>query len=145
MEKRVILAFILSIAVVWGFQTLYRPTEPVAPVPPAESASSAAPSSPSVSPAPVPAPAAVPQTAPTTPVAAGAAEDVPVDTPLYTATFTNTGAVLKSFTLRAYSDAEGRPIELINPASGPTIGWPLAFATGDAALDELLAKSNFAV
>jgi YidC/Oxa1 family membrane protein insertase len=66
-----------------------------------------------------------------------------VDTPLYTATLSNLGGVLTSYKLKAYSDGEGKPLELINPAAGEKVGWPLALETADEALNGTLSKALF--
>jgi YidC/Oxa1 family membrane protein insertase len=149
MEKRVIIAFVLSIAVVWIFQSFFAPAPVTPPAPSAEAVEQAAVST-------APASASAIAEAPVTPegttagpapteIAAPSAQDMSVDTTLYTATLSNVGGVLKSFKLKAYSDAGGRPIELINQDSGQKLGWPLTLITGDAQTDELLSKSNFTV
>src|SRR5690349_10474249 len=115
MEKRILLAFILSIAVMFGFGLLRTPrTRPGSPSPAA------------TAPTPTPAPAEPAKTAPVTPstpagsegvtedIHADQAEDVVVDTDLYTATLNNRGAVLKSFRLKKFTDTQGKPIELID-------------------------------
>lgn len=143
MEKRVLLAFVLSIAVVWAFQGLFMPAPPVTPP--------AAPVSVPATPAP-PAPAVVPPASPQAPaspetsdIAAAGPEDATVDTTLFRAVLSNTGGVLKSFQLKAYTDAEGKAIELVSQTAAATLGWPLGIVTGDATLDATLAQANFAV
>src|SRR5206468_1581429 len=49
------------------------------------------------------------------------AEEFEVDTPLYTATFSNVGAVLKSYKLKAYADDKGHPLELIDQSAGSKV------------------------
>src|SRR5713101_5145450 len=143
MEKRVILAFVLSIAVMYAFTALYTPRRAAEPVPEAQTTAS------------VPAPAnqnptiptgAIEKTEPATPLTdqesqADKAEDLVVETPLYTATISNVGGVLKSYRLKTYSDGEGHPLELIDQASGAKVGWPLTLTTGDKALDDELSGS----
>ena len=151
MEKRVILAFVLSLAVVWAFQGLFMPTPP--PVSPTAPAQEGAPAEP-VAPAPAAATAAT-TTNPTTisaaappaasDISAPAAEDVVIDTTLYSATLSNVGGVLKSFKLKAYTDTEGKAIELVDSTSSENLGWPLATVSGDAAVDPILSKANFKV
>src|SRR6266571_635653 len=108
MEKRVILAFALSIIVMYAFSVL-RPQTPVQQ--PAANVATPAPETPKSvekSEAPVPKPL---EAAPSNEVKAEKAEDFVFNTPLYTATVSNAGGVLKSFKLKAYSDGEGRPLE----------------------------------
>lgn len=144
MEKRIILAFILSFAVLYGFRALYTPPastpEPAAVQTPAVPASTA-------SSTPAPAPLGV-QHAPEEPpspadIRSERSEDVVFDSALYTATVSNAGGVLKSYKLKAYSDAEGHPIELIDAKGGSKLGWPLTLASGDVALDDALTKANY--
>src|SRR5258706_7899902 len=115
MEKRLVIAFLLSIAVVFAFQKLFSPPPPVQD-------SATVVQSPSTSATPTAPPAEkVPAEKTETPalpairdVKAEKLEDFDFPTPLYTATISNIGGVLKSYHLRAYSDGEGRPLELIN-------------------------------
>jgi YidC/Oxa1 family membrane protein insertase len=142
MEKRVIIAFILSFAVIYGFQVLFAPP----PAPPAtDSAPSVQTPAPSTS---TPAPTASSSVAPPPPAAPGKelraekTEDFVFDTPLYTATVSNIGGALKSFRLKGYGD-EGQPQELISETIAAKVGWPLVLLTGEAALDETLAGASF--
>src|SRR5262249_27634135 len=133
--KRVILAFALSIAVMYAFSALYKPTKTtsssvtVTETPPTAPASAPTPES-DVSHTTAEEPnsslSAVPKD-----LSAEKAEDSVFSTPLYTATISNVGGVLKSYHLKAYSDGEGRPLELINDIAGTKVGWPLALVTGD--------------
>ena len=137
MERRIILAFILSFAVLYGFRALFSPPAPESR-PPASVQAPAAAANPSVESANPVEPPHPDQT-----IRAEKAEDLVVDTPLYTATVSNVGGVLKSYKLKAYSDAEGHPIELIEQNAGNKLGWPLTLITGDPTLDEALAKASF--
>lgn len=144
MEKRILLAFVLSFGVLYAFRTLYTPAEPA----PAE--------------APIVRPASqqlVPENAPVQPAPTGSsqpsiavpegeiradkAEVFVIDTVMYTATVSNVGAVLKSFTLKEYKDADGKSIELIDAAGASNVGWPLALVTGVKAVDDVLAKAIY--
>jgi YidC/Oxa1 family membrane protein insertase len=149
MEKRVILAFILSFAVLYGFQALFSP-----PAPPPGSDVPPPVQNPDV---PAPAPTSPPASntassiTPARPATPPPAEDVRAEkpeeftfeSPLYTATVSNVGGVLKSYTLKAYTGGEGKPLELINPDVAAKVGWPLQLVTGEAALDETLAGAAF--
>jgi YidC/Oxa1 family membrane protein insertase len=140
MEKRILIAFVLSFAVLYAFSWLF-PSRAPAPTsaPPAEKTETAPPSA---APAAIPAKALSP-VAPTGDIQAQSAEDVVVDTDLYTATLSNAGGVLRSFQLNKFKDKDGKPTELINQQLGPKVGWPLAIATGDAALDQQLQQAKF--
>src|SRR4030095_15821794 len=142
MEKRVILAFVLSFVVLYAFRALFVPT------PPAEAPTNVqAPAPPASHPAPAPATTnvEVPTSVPPEGIKAAKSEELSFGTPLYTATFSNVGAVLKSFKLKEYSDAEGHPLELINQEAGAKVGWPLALVSGDKTVDEALQNALFVV
>src|SRR6266850_3859916 len=152
MEKRVIFAFILSLAVLYGFRWLFTPPEPapeaaatVQPVEPPPVTPATTPEATSPKPANVAAPSSTPSSSPgpATNLRAEKAEEFVVETPLYTASISNVGGTLRSYKLKAYSDAEGKPIELIDASAGNKLGWPLVLVTGDAALDDVLSKANY--
>jgi YidC/Oxa1 family membrane protein insertase len=126
MDKRTLLAVVLSIAVLFIYQNYFAPppvprTTPeqqqtaVATPPAAQPAAPAAASGPGA-----PAPAAMPPTtlaagrmmAP--PVVPGMEKDVVVDTPLYRAVFTTRGAALKSFQLKQYRTAVENDEDLVD-------------------------------
>src|SRR5262249_3415448 len=142
-EKRILLAFLLSIVVMTGFQLLTgRKSSPGT-----QSTASTAPAS-----APA-APVEPAKSAVSTPTAAESgtnedihaeqAEDLTVETALYTATVSNHGAVLKSFKLKKFTDTKGNPVELIDATGAAKNGWPLATTTPDPKLDEVLAGANY--
>ena len=145
MEKRVILAFVLSFVVLYAFSALYM-RRPVSEGPVrSEQAPSASTANAGV--VKTETPAADSQRAfvpPTEVIRSEKAEELPFDAPLYTATFSNVGGVLKSFRLKQYSDGSGRPLELINQEAGNKQGWPLVLATADKAIDEQLREARFA-
>jgi YidC/Oxa1 family membrane protein insertase len=145
MEKRVIIAFALSILIMYAFNALYRPRpQPEAPI---VSQAPAAPT-PETNVPPSPAKAVSKETSvaeepsPTN-VKGEKAEDFTVETPLYVATLSNVGGTLRSYRLKEYSDGEGQPLELIEEVAGEKVGWPLVFVTGDKALDDELAGALY--
>src|SRR5262245_24667448 len=119
MEKRIILAFILSFAVLYAFRAFYVPSEPASPSNTAttEPANASAPEqeAPKAEELPKADPTAV---APVGDMQSDKAENIVVDTPLYSATISNVGGALKSYKLKAFTDGKGQPLELINAASG---------------------------
>src|SRR5882757_3783505 len=114
-NKRVLLAFVLSIGVMAIFRYEFPPAiEPVAP-PPAAVATPAAPA-PAVAPTPAAQNAARGATKPKEAAVAAPedlhadrAEGIVVETELYKATIYNEGAILNSFQLKAYPDSAGHP------------------------------------
>jgi len=143
-NKRVILAFVLSFAVMIAFRVLFPPP----PEPPASAnvpkASATAPPVPANATPSKPVPIAESKTRVPSDVHGDQAEAFTVETPLYTAVLSNQGGVLRSFQLKGvYSDDAGHPVELINAPSGNAVGWPLTITTGDPKLDEVLAHGNY--
>ena len=107
MEKRIILAFILSFGVLYAFRALYAPPEP-ATQPSAPSATSTPAPAPQQSSTPVATPGTSRVAEPTGELRSEKSENLVVDTPLYTATVSNVGGGLTSYKLKAYSDAAGK-------------------------------------
>ena len=144
MEKRVIIAFVLSFAVLYAFRAFFAP--PATPERQQTAGAQSTTPQPQVIPAsPSPAPPEKPgeNAVPEQNLHAEKSEELTIDTPLYTGAISNVGAVLRSFTLKDYKDGEGRPVELINQAAASKVGWSLALVTGDKTIDDELAKAMF--
>jgi len=145
-NKRVLLAFVLSFGVLIAFRWAFPPAteEPAKPAPAAEPSTAAVPAASNPQEAAVKAPGAA--DAVVQDIHADQAEETVVETSLYKATLYNEGGILKSFQLtgKNYDDA-GRPLELIDGASATSVGWPLAFATGDSKLDAQLNRALYVV
>ena len=159
MEKRILLSFALSLAVLLAFSWLSPPPAPDPNVPEVTT--------------PVQTPAELPDDAdtfPATPLTTvGEAELFPaqtesvgvappelvgeviaefvreilVETLRYEARLNNEGARLESIRLRGYDDESGEMLELVDREAGPIVGWPLAITTGDAATDEAIQTARF--
>jgi len=137
MEKRILIAFLLSFAVLYGARLLYPPAPTDKPQ--TETA---------VAPAPVQEQPAAPveATAVTGEVVQADSEKIEtVETPHYRAVISNVGGVLKSFQLTdpKYKNREGKPTELIGSYAGTQVGFPFALKTADPALDKILAQAKF--
>jgi YidC/Oxa1 family membrane protein insertase len=151
MEKRIILAFVLSFIALYAFRALFLPPAPSEPPATAPTPASATqPPTAGASSEKAPGPKAAPkheteEVAPVTESVAENVEDVTLDTSLYSAIFSNQGASLKSFRLKQYSDGSGNPLELINQEASSKVGWPLALTTGDKALDEQLQAGKYRI
>ena len=155
MEKRVLLAVILSFVVLYAFQAIYPPPKPQpakpSSAPPAPAASpSGAPSSTA---APVagsggsqgtpPVPEAPSAATPAAVVADSAERDVVVENQSVHAIFTTRGGALKSWRLKKYQDASREPLELV-PQHVPTdTPRPFTLQVPDAAASATLAKAFF--
>ena len=128
MEKNLILAIALSVAILVGYNYLFPPPKPMpvktqapvqAPVQPQQGTQGAT--------AGNPAPAALaPSPVSTLPQAAGTpAKDIKVETSLYSAVITTQGGTIKSFKLKKYKDSEGLPVEMVQPGEAT---FPLTLA-----------------
>jgi YidC/Oxa1 family membrane protein insertase len=146
MERRVLLAVLLSFVVLYGFQLLFPPPPEPKPAAPGQTAAPHT-TAPAVTQGPAGRQAeAVPgQAAPIPPTGAPAvdARDVVVENPAVRAVFTTRGAALKSWRLKKYHDAAGQPLELV--ASHAPVGAPLPFtlAADEAAVSNTLASAVF--
>jgi YidC/Oxa1 family membrane protein insertase len=124
MDKRTLLAVVLSIIVLLVYQNFFaKPPEKNLPVPAQQKEASVASQTtaqqaPPAAPEKASAPAAI-QTATTGRIAAalavtGAERDVVVETPLYRAVFTTRGAALKSFQLKQYKTKVANSEDLVD-------------------------------
>ena len=150
MEKRLIVAIVLSFLVLMGYQYFFN--KPNKPVPaPAVTPAAALPGTAGVAlekkPEPraeaKPAPAEA-KPAPDIAAVAGQAEaEVIVETSLYRAVWTNKGGVLKSWKLKLHKNGMKEELDLV-PALAAEIGrYPFSLGFDDAALAGLLNSSLF--
>src|SRR5579883_800579 len=130
METRLLLAFLLMGLVLFGTQYLYKP--PPAAKPPAKAQSSepaqakTAPDAAPVTKTPAPAvaePDAIPGQ-----IHADKEETFAIDTDYYHVEFSNKGAVVRSWVLKAYKDRNGKPLELVNPQAPGKVPAPFSLA-----------------
>lgn len=157
-EARILIAFLLSVAVMAVWSYYFRP-----PVPP-----------PAETPAPISTPAGTPSAAPGTPGAAPAAADsaqpaqvsaaptpaaIPpvqatqeqtlvVENGNYRVELSNRGAVVRSWQLLKYKDSskEKHTLDVVNAETARALGaWPLSVAVQDAALSEKLNDALYEV
>jgi YidC/Oxa1 family membrane protein insertase len=147
MERRVLIAVLMSFLVLYGYQALFppppepKPAQATSKVATAPKASGQEASNPTASVQGAPQQAeATPPSAPAVPV-----REVETDSPSVHAIFTTRGAVLESWKLKKYRDELGRPLEMIAghaPADSPL---PFTLAVDDAALSAKLAAAPFTV
>ena len=153
MEKRLVLAIVLSFLVLMGYQYFFvKPNKPVpaaevrdAPLPAAQvpgvsaAAQSLREAQPQAAAAPV-----EPVPAPDTAAVSGRAEtEIVVDTPLYRAVWSNQGAVLKSWRLKRHTNSAGEELDLV-PALAAEIGrFPFSLGLDDVELAGLLNSALF--
>jgi len=144
MDKKAILALVLSAAVLLIYQIFfYKPVPPSKPAPQEKSATAVvppkAPASPQTS---ISAPSATVAVAgqEAMPLLSGAPtekeQDVSVDTPLYSAVFTTRGGALKSFKLKNYREtlaADSKLIDLVDVKE--TMPYPLSLSFPASSID----------
>ena len=110
MEKRVLLAVVLSFLVLYGYQALFPPPKPAdtpatATSPQSSPVAPGATSTPGAAeqPAPQSAPAPIAERTPSAPVVADSTErDITFESPSVRAVFTTRGGALKSWRLKKY-------------------------------------------
>lgn len=150
MEKRLILAIVLSFLVLFGYQALFNKANKPAAKPPVPA--EAAPVSPvpgTVGQAPVETKPAVPEAKPApAPVQQGAVAapgetDVVVETSLYRAVWSNKGGVLKSWVLKKHLNSDKEPLDLVPVAAAEAGRYPFSLGLDDADLTRLLNGSLF--
>jgi YidC/Oxa1 family membrane protein insertase len=142
MEKRVLLAVVLSFIVLYGYQALFPPPMPQRPQAPAADAQPApTPSEPVETPAQ---PAEAAAAAGAEPLVADEAErDIVVENEAVRAVFSTRGAVVKSWVLKKYAGEGGAPLDLV-PARAPS-GSPRPFTLtfDDAPVTAALGRALF--
>ena len=161
MEKRVLIAVVLSFLVLYAYQTLFMPKPPARtaqsqPATGTGASGATAGSRQAAAAQPAGAPAAPSTTASPAEVQAPAgtkvdvvigdtdARDVVVDTATLLAVFTNQGATLKNWSLKRYTDKAGKPVDLV-PQHVPRNVRPFSVDTGNAAVDDQLNSALFRV
>ena len=162
MEKRILLSFALSLAVLMAFSWAFTPPPPPPEVVPETGDQVTAPDetpAPEIENLPPAATqsAGVQEASSIAETAIGAVESeglledlraerveqIVIDTTRFGVRISNEGARLESVQLRDYAGAEGEPLELIGQDAGESVGWPLAISTGDTAIDEVIETALF--
>ena len=151
-QKRLLLALLVSTAILLGWNYLF-PIKPTQPQP--EKPSSAASPQPTGTLQPTPSAAAPPRLAPTATAPPGAPHrTIVIKTPLYEGTLDSRGAVIISWILvknkennKQLSSVAGTRLELISREGleRQPREAPLQLVTGDPAVDEVLANSNYVI
>jgi len=150
MEKRIFIAVVISIALLYGwavvapklFPQLAKPPKPATPTATTTTTTTATTTT-STAPAPATKPAEVEPAVPLTPVSAAAAVQTTVDTPELTARFSNRGAELVSFQLKHYHETDGRPVELVKGRDPRRTDYPFALETTDTHVAERLNSALY--
>jgi YidC/Oxa1 family membrane protein insertase len=149
MEKRVLLAVVLSFVVLYGYQALFPPPKPAdksaaGASGQASPASRAAGTPAATQPAANNAPAPTAEQNTSVPVVADSAErDITFENPAVRAVFTTRGGALKSWRLKNYQNAAREPLELVPQTVPPGTPRPFTLAVPDAAASATLAQALF--
>jgi YidC/Oxa1 family membrane protein insertase len=126
-EIRLLIAFALMGVVLFATPYFFKLVSPPPPAKPSVAAQKTAAAPVSQPATPAPSETNEPQTtASDEQVAAQKEERFVVETDLYRVVFSNRGAVVKQWTLKKYTDDNGKPLELVNPVAEPKVGPPFS-------------------
>ncbi len=139
MEKRVLIAVLLSFLVLYAYQAMF-PSPPEADQKPVQASKTA--TAPNAS---APAPANPAPSVQNAPAEAVAAREVAFENANERIVFTPRGAAIKSWQLKKYHDDHGQPYELVAGHAPANSALPFELAVDDAALSAVLAKAPFEV
>ena len=150
-ERHLLLVFLLLAVVIFGSQFFMKKFLPQPPASTTQPASSSAPgTSNSVTPAAAPAVVSAQKTgkpgqqpAAVLSKQASTESETVVENGLYKITFTNRGAQVKSWVLKAFKDDSGKPLDLVNSAASAKYGYPLSLWTYDPALRDKLNSALY--
>jgi YidC/Oxa1 family membrane protein insertase len=128
MERRVLLAIVLSFVILYAYQAFFVPPPPTRQAAPAAATGPAATGSATAEAPPAETAADLPSTtpAPQAVLADAAEREIVVETNTVQAVFTNRGARLLHWRLKDYRDDQGAPVDLV-PSDLPT-GTPAPFS-----------------
>ena len=149
MEKRVLVAVLMSFLVLYGYQAFV--IEPARRESAAKRAAqvASAPAQSSTKPAAAPftpAAAQAPTTAaPASPTSDAPARDITIETQVVRAVLTPRGAHLKSWQLKKYFDSEQRPVDLVPQNLPPDAPQPFMLRLDDRAASDRLNRAAFQV
>ena len=150
MEKRVLLAIVLSFIVLYGYQAIFPPPEPAkqapvtqTPAPPQAGAPNATPTAPGTPGDPAEA-AAIEQAPTASPIVGDSTErDVTFENGSVRAVFSTRGGVIKSWRLKKYLNAANEPLELVPQDVPAGLPKPFTLSVNDAALSKTLAQAFY--
>jgi len=146
MEKRLLLAIVLSFLILIGYQALFVKREPMPEQTPEQLTEiQRQPETPLPKKEPAPKEEA-PQTTASEDleaVAGDGEEQIIVDTALYRAVWSNKGAVLKSWRLKEHKDPEGEDLEIVSVQAEARGIFPFSLRTDDPAFDQAINNAFF--
>lgn len=152
MEKRLLLAIVLSFLILFLYQAVFvKKQPPPEPSPETTAALTQTPEKPPQALQPPPpqketaAPAEQEPVSPDIfqPVGEQSEESITVNTELYQAVWSNKGAVLKSWRLKEHKDENGEDLELVSNDTQTINIFPFAIQTDDPAFDNIINTAFF--
>jgi YidC/Oxa1 family membrane protein insertase len=149
MERRVLVAVILSFLVLYAYQAMFVPPpppsrSPEAPAAPPAASAPAAPAAPA-EPSPDRAVPAPPADAAAAVIGETAEREIVVETATVVATLSNRGGRIVRWQLKEYRDAQGEPVDLVPSALPPDQPTPFLLQVEDASLTERLNTALYRV
>ena len=145
MEKRVLLAVVLSFIVLYSFQAMFPTPKPQPPTAPGPAPGVASQPTPSLEKPTTAAPAI--EAAPQPPAAAAlvadaSAREIVVESDAVRGVFSTKGGVLTSWRLKRYAGSDGQPLDLV-PAQVAGAARPFTLTVDDAAVTTTLGQALF--
>ncbi len=131
MERRLLIASLLTLLIWFGYAEYLRrtaPPLPARPSPGAVSKSVPAPRDATGEPPAPPTPSSAVSSPPAPPAVRSPEQTFTIDTPLYRAVFTSRGGRLRRYDLKKYADRLGKaahPVDLVHVTRDDPEGWPL--------------------
>ncbi len=154
--RSTLIFFGLMLAVLVGYQFLFKPAETSAPhteSKPAQTQTqaqtpappSAQESQPATSQAPGKRAQAVAASSTTPAITASAESTITVENDVYRIVFTNRGGQVKQWILKQYTDSAGKPLDLVQPQASELFGYPLGLFTYEPELTSRLNSALYQV
>jgi YidC/Oxa1 family membrane protein insertase len=146
--RSTIVFFALMLAVLVGYQFLFKPSQAPAPEPQSQPAQQTQTQSnqPAASQNPSAPPQATAATAQLTPAIGASAEStLTVENDVYRIVFTNRGGQVKQWILKHYQDSAGKPLDLVQQQMSERFGYPLGLYTYEPQLNSQLNSSLYQV
>ena len=147
-EKRVMLAFALSIAMLILYRMYFvkePPPEPKKAEAPITATHPGKPGEPAAPANPAPTKPAPPPPAALEVVQGTKAEDIVVESKVYRVTFSTQGAVVKSWVLKQYRDGNDKLLDTVNAEACETLGFPISLRLPNSALDKTVNEGIYRV
>lgn len=148
--RSTIVFFALMLAVLVGYQFLFKPSQQSTPQPesqpaPTQSQSQPTASQPSAQQSSAASVNAAAKTQSALAITASSESTITVENDLYRIVFTNRGAQVKQWVLKHYQDSAGKPLDLVQQQASEQFGYPLALFTYEPQLTAQLNSALYQV